>query len=64
MYTTTATSEILTSCPQATSRETTRTRMLRAVKATSTTERQTDADVSAWAHHARAANGFGDAGID
>jgi hypothetical protein len=65
MYATTTTSNTLTSRPKTTTRETTRTKLLQAVTATCTaTEQRTYADVSAWARHVRAANGFGDAAID
>ena len=64
MYANTATTETPNLRPRTTALKTTPTTMLRSVTTTRATQRLADVDISAWAHHARGANGFGDGAID
>ena len=64
MYAITATTETLNPRPRTTAFETTRTTMPRRVTKTRTTQRPTDIEISAWARHARGANGFGGVAVD
>ena len=64
MYANTAMIETLNLHPRTTALKSIPTRMPQSVTTTRTTQTRTDVDISAWARHARGANGFGDGAID
>ena len=64
MYAIIATTETRNPRPRTAVLETTRTTPPRRVTKTRAIRRPTDVEISAWARHARGANGFGGAAVD